>query len=460
MDGFGNTTGNLLQNPGFECDLLHWVTDNVTSVDTNPAEGTQAARLGTGVASLYQDVPLRLWRAEPLLFSFFAYTESDAVSSGTLVAEVSWLDAAHRKIGIGLQATLVSDVINTRRITYFDVTDRPPLAASWARVLLSKGGDADTSIVLDHFNLTPVGTPNLVQNPGFEQGLAKWIATAFHTTFSGAWENNAAAENTGQAGLLYQDISIFPARPGTSFLLGFAAEASGIAQLSVQLIWLNAFGNPIGAPGIDIFITGTTLTNQGNYLSYLEMSAPAPAGAAKARVLFLSPVSPISWLRIDKVLLARATSPNLLDNPGFGDGLDHWVSTNTVVASGTAYVGSYYAQIASSGGTLYQQVAVCPLAAFHRFLFAFGLIYGVTEVPDGSVIAQVHWLDAAGRELGLGLSLLAQQTFAVQNQWLTYCGITEPAPLGTVGVRVQFTKAAGGTGETAGIDHVLLARMD
>ncbi|OPX86154.1 MAG: hypothetical protein A4E53_03063 [Pelotomaculum sp. PtaB.Bin104] len=50
--------GNLLQNLSFETGLTGWTTDNATAADNNPFEGTQVARLGPGVASIFQDVSL------------------------------------------------------------------------------------------------------------------------------------------------------------------------------------------------------------------------------------------------------------------------------------------------------------------------------------------------------------------------------------------------------------------
>ena len=79
-------SGNLLQNPSFESGLSFWQADNAITSDNSPAEGTQVASFGPGVASIYQDVPLQLWYRKPLFLSFIAYAQG--VGPGDLVAEV------------------------------------------------------------------------------------------------------------------------------------------------------------------------------------------------------------------------------------------------------------------------------------------------------------------------------------------------------------------------------------
>jgi hypothetical protein len=49
---------NLVQNPSFEAGLAGWTSGNVIPADVYPFEGTATARMGPGVASLWQDVPI------------------------------------------------------------------------------------------------------------------------------------------------------------------------------------------------------------------------------------------------------------------------------------------------------------------------------------------------------------------------------------------------------------------
>jgi len=73
MIGSSSSSGNLLKNSGFETDLAFWQSYNVTTTDSNAAEGTQAARLAQGVASLFQDVSLGSRIGKPLFLSFIVY---------------------------------------------------------------------------------------------------------------------------------------------------------------------------------------------------------------------------------------------------------------------------------------------------------------------------------------------------------------------------------------------------
>jgi hypothetical protein len=76
------------------------------------------------------------------------------------------------------------------------------------------------------------------------------------------------------------------------------------------------------------------------------------------------------------------------------------------------------------------------------------------------MLINVVWLDNKNREIGPGLSLVIPRLSGMKNDfWLVYSGITEPAPLGTVKARVQFTKSAGSPGTFLDIDQVVLGRL-
>ena len=79
-----------------------------------------------------------------------------------------------------MRAFIHSLNISNVRITFFDVTERPPVDAVAARLLFSKDAGA-FPLLLDLVNLAPVETPNLVRNPSFELGLAEWNSTGFST---------------------------------------------------------------------------------------------------------------------------------------------------------------------------------------------------------------------------------------------------------------------------------------
>ena len=454
--------GNLLQNPSFESGLSFWQADNVITTDTSPAEGTQAARLGIGPvispASLFQDVPLLPWQRKPLFLSFIAY--STAGGPGNLVAEVLWLDVNGTVIGTGLRASVSNSLISNPRITFFDVTDRPPIHAVWARLLFSTNA-SEFPVLLDLVNLVPVETQNLVTNPSFELGMAEWDAAVFVPDFTIIWEGGVAVSQTGAPGTLSQDIPLNPFLPGAAYLLSFAARSLLSSTVTAQLIWLNALGNPIGTPGIDITIVPATLSGQGSYLNFVQLSGPAPVGAVQARLVFTASGAAASILQLDQVILTRLDSPNLLQNPGFVSGLDGWTSVGVTAQNTGGYIGQNFVNL-SSGGALINQTVTLPFgAAFHSFLLNFALHFSGAEAPNGDVFAQAHWLDAQGDEIGLGLALVVSQPVQPVDQWQVYTGLTERAPLNAVFARIQFAKSSGlGAEAIIGLDSVLFARID
>jgi len=451
---------NSVQNPSFEADLTSWEYDNVSIASGNTFEGTQVANIGPGVASLFQDVSLDKLFNSPLFLSFNVIAASETTFNGNLVVEVLWLDAGHNVIATGLRLFIPSGRINANaRITYTDITDRPPANAVWARLLFSKGsGESSDIIALDQVILTPVLTINLVQNPGFELGLTDWTTTTFTINNSYALEGTAQAFVSGGVSTLLQDVPIRNLPRYSSFLFSFGAVSGNTATLIAQIFWLDAQDNQIGPPGLTISIPPDTLVTQINYLTYLDITGPAPAGAVKARIQFTT--DSVQSLSIDEVILARAAVTNLVQNAGFEDSLNNWAAVNAFAAtSNNAYEGSWVARIGGDGGSLFQDVPIVR-ATGHCFIFNFGVGYSSREFGNfsGNLLAQVHWLDQYGRGIGIGVSLVIPG-FALQNsQWMVYNAITEPAPPGAVTARIQFAKSSSTDG-ILDIDKVVLGRL-
>lgn len=455
-----SSCNNLLQNPSFEAGLTGWETNNVTFADNNPFEGTQVARM-VNVASLFQDVSLAL-KQGPLFLSFEAFAGFGETLNGNLIAEILWLDEAHNTIDTGLRIFIPSGRINGQaRLTFFDITDQPPANATQARLMFSKGAatDPDNAIDIDQVILTPVDSINLVQNPSFEAGLTGWTST-FNLNFAVPLEGAAQVLTNTAGGTLIQDVPINTLPHSSSFLLAFGAAAINTVTLSVQVLWLNAAGDQIGPPGLDLFIPVNTLSSQNNYLTYLDITQPAPASAVTARILFTPPeITNASDLRIDQIIFARAATTNLVQNPSFKDGLNNWTQFNTTVTMpNNAYEGNEVATVGANGGILFQDVPIAP-ASGHCFLFNFG--YSSPVPTPGNLLAEAHWLDNNGMEIGLGLSLVAPSEVAPGvSKWLVYTGITEPAPPNAVIARVQFAKSAGDTSrDFISIDKVVLGRL-
>ncbi|NLM43847.1 MAG: hypothetical protein GX201_07550 [Clostridiales bacterium] len=436
---------NLVQNPSFEAGLASWISnDNVSTSDIIPFEGTQVAFMDANVASMYQDVVLAGTDCSPLFLSFNVIS----VNQPKLTVDVLWLDNNHNFIATGLKMFIsrgITDGVNNSRITFFDITDNPPPGTAFARLIISKAeGEEESSVSIDQVIMAPVGSINLLENPSFEAGLTGWTTTTyipdFETPLQGA--NNIASILGGS---LYQDVPIDTQPPNSSYLFSFGASGHMSGTLEVQVLWLDAGDNIIGSPGLEIIIPSETLPRQENYLTYLDLTEPAPDNAVKARILFESSLGEGSVIRIDQVIFARAGSPNLIINPSFEDGLNNWAAVGvSAVASNETYEGDFRASFEINGASLFQDVAI-DNGEGHCFLFNCGLRVeregGGIATTD--IVVRVLWLDDRGREIGLGLSLVAFSTAnpgVVFPQWLVYTGITESAPPGAAAARVQFTK--------------------
>ena len=450
---------NLVENPSFEIALAGWSSNNVSISSGNPFEGTQEANLDPGAASLFRDIPINRC-CYPLFLSFNVFAPAENIRSGSLAAEILWLNSDRHPIAAGLRLFIPEGRINNiSRITYFATTDRPPFGTAWARLQFSKGSGAlPDPVNLDQVILARVNTLNLVKNSGFELGLANWSSTSFEPNFAVPYEG-AAQVRAAEDGVLFQDIPLGSLPAQTPFLLSFAVTG-GETSLSVQVIWLDQAGNQIGPPGVNLFVPGATIVSQENYLTYLDLTEPAPAGAVAARILFTDTIiEEQAVLFLDKVILIRAGSANLIQNPSFEDGLNHWISVDTTAAIiGQAYEGSAVARIDVTGGLIYQDVEL-PSAAGQCFLLNFGYRSSSIGVDlSGNTLAEVLWLDSAGREIGLGLSLVVPST-SLRAQWLVYTGITEPAPPGAAAARVKFTRSQGSPEVFVEIDKVVLGRL-
>ncbi|WP_143147762.1 hypothetical protein [Desulforamulus hydrothermalis] len=409
---------------------------------------------------MFQDVSLSGPANCPLFFS--ANISTNNAVANNLTVEVLWLDENRNAMANGLRVFLPGSALG---ITYFDITDRPPIGTAFARLLFSKTeGTENSFIVIDQVILAPVKSSNLLVNPGFESGLNGWHTTGFSLDFTDPLEGlvNTA---TNVNGTVYQDVPLTGQPSNASFLLSFAALTTPFSQgptaaLTAQVLWLDAANNILGTPGLEINIPNNTLKNQFGYLTYLDLTKPAPAGAVKARILFTADVEQGFTLRLDHVIFARAATQNLIINPSFEDGLNGWQNVNTsVVSLSDVYEGNYTAAVDTVGGVLYQDVPLAN-AAGHCFLFNTGFRFrGVgSQALTSQVIINILWLDQNGREIGLGASLIIPPNDNLRDKWLVYTAITEPAPPDTVSARVQFTKAPSARSELD-IDKVVLGRL-
>ncbi|NLY70751.1 MAG: hypothetical protein GX076_03600 [Clostridiales bacterium] len=466
---------NLVQDPSFESQSFQWVGSNISYTNFNVYEGLIQLQLGPGVASLFQELSLEGVGEKPLLFSFNAVStlppDTGSEYPGSLTAEVIWLDKDFNSIGTGLRMFVPADRINNiSRITFFAQTDRPPANAANAKIVFSKGeGLSESSsdiILIDGIVLAPMACPDLLKNGDFEANLFGWTAvpgndTAFLSSYKESL-GGAGHVQTHFNGSLIQDIDVRQFPPGTSFLLSFAVQGVGPVTLNVRLEWRDAGGNPIGS-GLNLSIPNETLANQGNYLSYLNVSFPTLPGTATARLIFAAVVpNPTYYLRLDQVIFAPVLTTNLITNPSFANGLNNWQhNLVNLIQRNDVYEGQADAGLGEIGGALWQDVELRH-AEGHCFLFSTGLGFRRTSptATFGTMIMKVIWLDRNDREIGLGLCLIAnrQQLGTDFLEWVPYVGITEPAPAGTAKARILFSKTDSEQGFIE-VDNVVFARL-
>lgn len=456
---------NLLENPSFEAGLFAWTaSDNVVTGNDLPFEGNQVALMEAGIASLFQDVPLTGTCGKPLFFSFNAVGENPP----NLTVDILWLDSQRNTIGYGLKMIIPRDTVNdlgNTRVTFFAITDVPPLDASFARVLFSKGDvPAEGTLSIDQVILAPINGINLVQNHSFEIGLGGWTGVPFQPNFEATLQGFGDVVTT-TGGSLFQDVSLAGQPANSSFLFSFGAFAEGNAQLTATILWLDQGNNTIGPPALTINIQVETLPAQVNYLTYLDLTSPSPPGAVTARIIFDALLEEDSSLRIDQVLFARAGTPNLVNDPSFEEGIGDWgFILGNAVEDGFAYEGEFVGSLGGSGDAVFQDVPL-EKAAGKCFLFNYGfkVLGAPVGTTTGATEARVIWLNDQGQEIGLGLSLLSTgeaNPGGVGAEWLVYTGITEPAPPGTAFARIQFTKPRGfGEESVVHLDKVVFGRL-
>ncbi|MBP1761324.1 MAG: hypothetical protein H6Q64_866 [Firmicutes bacterium] len=457
---------NLIRNPSFESNSSYWWTDNVSITDFNVFEGNTVANMGPGVASLSQDFPLQGANCHPLFFSFNAFAGFENEFNGELIVEVLWLNSEYNQIRPGLRMFIPNGRINyNARITFFAITDQVPANAAHARVIFSKGpGIFPDFILIDQVVLATISGHELMINGDFETGLLGWTAdpeTAFISNYELPLEG-AGHVCTHFDGTLTQDVYMCGLPPCATFLFSFTAAGSGLVSLNVRIEWLDFNYNPIGS-GLTLEIPDETLSAQGNYLSYLNITEPAPPCTAFARIIFTAAIpDPGCYLLLDQVLFARVETDNLILNPSFEDGLDNWESVNyNLVELNDVYEGTTDLGLGEIGGALWQEVELCH-AAGHCYLFSTGLGFRYTnsEATFGTMLMKVIWLDHCGHEIGLGLYLTgtsSNQT-GINPHWVPYVGITESAPPGTAKARIQFTKTSSEDGYIE-IDNVVFGRL-
>lgn len=454
---------NLVQNHSFEAGFDNWRFSGPLSFATDqPFAGNQAVRMLAEACSLWQDISLADVRRQPLFLSFNLFASFEAAD---LIVEVLWLSRDLRAIGTGrymfIGAENFTGELNAK-LTVFEITDSPPANAAFARLQFSKHqGQENSFIEIDQIVLAPIQSINLVQNHGFESGLTTWSVSDFVTDWNFPLEGGAYARGEGN-GSLTQEVDIAHEPPRSSYLLSFALSLTDTASVetTVRVQWLDRDGNII-SDGLQFFIPQDSLLSRSAYLTYLAVTSPAPQGAVRARIRFENQGAGVFDYRVDQVLFSRILTPNLVHNSSFEDGLNGWEPENVGTFNvATAYEGNVVATMTHFGASLAQQIPITR-AVGRCYLLNFAMkVARIAEFGEAALMVKVIWLDRTGREIGLGLGLVARGDHSVADAstWLVYAAITEPAPPGTAAAKVQFTMPSSENADLF-LDHVVFAQL-
>lgn len=298
---------NLVQNPGFELGLTDWTTTAFTPNFSETFEGAGVA-LTTTNSNLFQDIPLtNMTFKSPLMLSF-AVTASET-DGASLAVQVLWLNNAGSVIGTGLDLIISRNTLVAQGVylTYLDITNIPPADAVTARIFITTtDAMADTRLRLDQVILSKVITPNLVQNPSFENLFSNWTTVNAEVLLSNlVYEGDHAARILPSGGALFQDIPVIRAA-GHCFLLnfGYYALITEPGNLLAEVHWLDINNREIGI-GLSLVIPSNAEPN--TWIVYAGITEPAPPATVTARVQFTKSFgnSSVANINIDKVVFSR-----------------------------------------------------------------------------------------------------------------------------------------------------------
>lgn len=305
----------------------------------------------------------------------------------------------------------------------------------------------------------PVPGLNLVQNPSFEQDFAEWqifgdVEIISHPTYEG----NLLVEMGPEQAALWQDIPLFGVR-GYPLLLSFNLRSSQVTELVppprliVEVIWLDSFQRIIGY-GARLFINPKAVTDlDSERVTHFHIVDPSPAQAAFARLVFTKQEgNEASFIQLDQIVLAPVLSGNLVNNPGFEIGLTSW-TTETFAPSYFFRLEGIGAAVANADNAVLQQDVDI---SRHPRGSTYLLGVGYHSPALAAVTVQVLWLDRNDTVIGEpGLQLIVPNlTLLTQGGYLTYLGVTSPAPRGAVRARIIFF-----TAEPLHIDQVIFIRV-
>ncbi len=302
-------TLNLVQNHGFEADLLSWSTGGTFSTNYELHMVGAASAISAESGLLSQDIPITNQpKRSPYLLSFALQCEDEV----TVRVTVQWLDSSDSVIGTGLELTVPMDTLRAQHgfLTYLALTEPAPRGATTARITFETSA-SETGLRVDQVIFARTRTTNLVQNPSFEDELNGWSAdqlTALNSSV--AYEGNWMAHFDNEGGALWQDVPLTSAA-GNCFIFscalraGFTDVGTAVTNGLIKLIWLDRRGREIGL-GLSLVVRPIALTQVGPvWLLYVAITDKAPVGTAAVRISITKPSETNGSLDVDRVLLGR-----------------------------------------------------------------------------------------------------------------------------------------------------------
>jgi PKD repeat protein len=275
---------NLLLNSGFEAGFQNWIASPAWSIKTSQSYRGQKAAYClvplNGEASLAQG---RNYYREISGIEFAASVWLKSPNATQTEIRIGWKNAVNEWIAVDRPSLIVSPGNEWEE---FKLRDIAPSGATQAWLIIKpviNNGIGEFEV--DELRLEESARPNLLINPGFENGLKQWSYQGIwtvdeNTTRSGARSIMLDIPSNGTVSLSqgcdYQrDIS------GIRFLMSAWVQTKAMTGVIVQMAWKDNGGNWIHKNEEQICITGT------NEWTQVFLDGIAPSGATQVWFMVL-----------------------------------------------------------------------------------------------------------------------------------------------------------------------------
>ncbi|MCP4898668.1 MAG: hypothetical protein GY906_16995 [bacterium] len=309
-----------------------------------------------------------------------------------------------------------------------------------------------------------IWSPNLVQNPGFEDGGAGWTktpagefpATSFWRSKWGTADQHSGAYGYSISNLCYGTLlsDHIPVSPNADYDLYTWVRGEIDPDESKNGLLIRA--NYYDASGAHLSYTNVFANNNGTVPTPVWQrvggQVTTPAEAANVRIQLFNYLSS-GWIAFDDVEFNTTADPqtNLAPNPSFEDGGTSWTETSSNHFPATSFYRSTWAAISGphsgSYGYTISNLAYGYLLSDHISVNSdtvydlYSWIRGQVD-PDESERGPrifVYFYDAAGTRLSGYQSPYSDYTGTTPTlEWQRYGGqVTAPADAATVRIHLQ-----------------------